>query len=299
MRINGTQDLVVQLALENQQRAQDAQVQVSSGKRAQDFKELAEDTQSALSTRSLLARNQNFQDAISSARVDLEANDARLNAVYDISRDVVDSLKTAIGQSRGDGLETTLDQTFEQLVGILNTQQNGRFIFGGTRTDTPPVNVSNRTQLTATGAANAFDNLGPNRNIRIADNLDLDVGVQADTVAQNIFQVFENLSNLGPFPDDDLSQADVTALQAEVANLETAIQDVQRAQTDNGLNLNRLTSAREQLEQESIALERFKSEVEDVDIAEAISRLRNDQTALEASFRSISLLQNTSLLNFI
>ncbi|MBK5910734.1 hypothetical protein CCR85_04410 [Rhodothalassium salexigens] len=299
MRITNDSDLLVQLALANRDRATESQLQVGSGKKAQDFKGLAEDTQTALSTRSLLSRNESLQGAVSRARVDLKATDTRLNTVYEIAQDLVQTLKNAVGQERGDGLEETLDKSFEQIVGILNGRQNDLYIFGGTRTDTPPVNVATRADLQATTTANAFDNFGPSREARVADNLTVELGVQADDVARNLFQVIENITNAGPFPDDKLSAAQIATLTTEVGNLETATRDVANAQTDNGLNLNRLNVASDQLEQEAIALERFKTEVEDVDPAEAINRLMNDKFALEASYRSINLLQQTTLLNFI
>ncbi|MEX0300304.1 MAG: flagellin [Kordiimonas sp.] len=46
-------------------------------------------------------------------------------------------------------------------------------------------------------------------------------------------------------------------------------------------------------------LETFIADLEDVDIAEAVTRLNNDQVALEASYRSIGSLSQLSLLRFL
>jgi flagellar hook-associated protein 3 FlgL len=54
----------------------------------------------------------------------------------------------------------------------------------------------------------------------------------------------------------------------------------------------------EHQEQETFMLN-FISDIEDVNMAEAITRVNNDQTALEVSYKLTSELSRLSLLNFI
>ena len=53
------------------------------------------------------------------------------------------------------------------------------------------------------------------------------------------------------------------------------------------------------LKDEILLVKQFIADIENINVAEAITRLNNDQTALEASFKVFSQLNSLSLLNFI
>ena len=52
-------------------------------------------------------------------------------------------------------------------------------------------------------------------------------------------------------------------------------------------------------ENELSFIDRFIANIEDTDIGEAVTKLNQDQLALESSFRVFSQLNSLSLLNFI
>ncbi len=97
----------------------------------------------------------------------------------------------------------------------------------------------------------------------------------------------------------ELSAAQFTFLQDQVQELENAINTMRQFEVQNGLVAERLDVIEQQHLDTGVFLETFIADIEDVDIAEAITRLNNDQTALEASYRAVSTLNELSLLRFL
>jgi len=54
-----------------------------------------------------------------------------------------------------------------------------------------------------------------------------------------------------------------------------------------------------QLQAASTVYKGFVSNIEDVDMAEALAKLNQNQTALQASYQTISQLNQLSLLNYL
>ena len=122
-------------------------------------------------------------------------------------------------------------------------------------------------------------------------------------MASEIFASFKRIADFdagasGPL-DGKLSAAQRSFLETEVGNIASAVQQIQNAQVKNGLAAKRLEVADSQHESTQIFLEGLISDIEDVDMAEAITRLNQDQVALQASFEALRTLGQLSLLNFL
>ena len=75
--------------------------------------------------------------------------------------------------------------------------------------------------------------------------------------------------------------------------------DINAAQATNGVHMRTLEDAQARLEGDRVFLIKFKADIEDADLGVAISRLAQDQAALEASFRMLAQLSRIPLLDFI
>src|SRR5690606_14451144 len=99
--------------------------------------------------------------------------------------------------------------------------------------------------------------------------------------------------------DGNLDAAQRSFLEGEIPNLMAAIDKVQARIAENGLRQNRVETVEEDLTASSNFLEIFVSDIEDVNVAEAITRMNADQIALQASYSIISHLSRLSLVNFL
>lgn len=91
----------------------------------------------------------------------------------------------------------------------------------------------------------------------------------------------------------------IAGMNTALTNLATAMEQVSNERVLIGARKNRMTSMEVLHDEVKIALIGFKSEREDVDIAQAITDLSLKQSALEASRASAARLLNTSILDFL
>ena len=220
-----------------------------------------------------------------------------------------------------DGAATELFESIQRLVlfdngthyCLLNTRENGRYIFSGTRTDTPAVNATTTTALAALGSGNhaqAFDNNTIQQRAKIDENQTLTYGVLADGAATELFEsiqrlvLFDNGTNnfgfttSGPFANE-LTDDQRDFLIQELAQITQAVDETNIAVAENGVHMRSLEDAQQRHEADRIFIRVFIGDIQDVNAAEAISQLNLDQLALDASFRVYAQLTRLSLIDFI
>ncbi len=111
---------------------------------------------------------------------------------------------------------------------------------------------------------------------------------------QNIIDQLQN-TGTGPAP----SAAVNNALASGLGNLDQALGRMLEQQADLGVRLNRIDSQRESNDAFTLQLQETLSEVRDLDLTEAISRLNLQLVALEAAQQSYVRIQGLSLFNFL
>ncbi len=128
--------------LNMQDRMENLQVQLSTGKKAHSLSELGNDRNFDMTIRSRQSRIEAFQSNISmvNLRLDFLSNSMeRLDEIEADSRGTVAS--GGIG-SQGSNMITTktlASARLDEVMVLLNSEINGRYLFGGSFSDTPPV----------------------------------------------------------------------------------------------------------------------------------------------------------------
>jgi flagellar hook-associated protein 3 FlgL len=251
-----------------------------------------------------------YQQTIGTIPGKLDANDVQIDGMLDAMEDLRENIQSMLANNQAEGFSEMLDQTFKFVTNSLNTNFDGTYLFSGAKTGTEPVNVNTLADLDAlvsppaSGAvSDAFDNGDVAFEAKIADGVDLDFGLLADNLGEEIFQEMLDLYQFdqgasGPL-QGELDATQFSFLQGQLASLETAIDNLRQVHVSNGLAYERLEVVDEQHADTAVFLETFIADIEDVDIAEAVTRLNNDQVALEASYQAIGSLSRLSLLQFI
>ena len=301
---SGQQQLLLQQLMQNQMRVFDGQRQVTTGKIAEDFAGLAGVTNTSLGARSFLSRTESYESTIKTIRGKMDAYDVQLNGILDSARELEQFVRISIGQFTADGFDAMLEQTYGFISNAMNTNIGGSYIFSGTKTGVIPVQETALDDMLALPAvSDVFANSNDKFVGRIADGVEMEFGVLADDVGQNLFTVIKDIAEFnsgsgGPL-QGNLTPVQVDFLKTKLAELGTAISGVQQLQVINGLGFKRLDVVESQHVDTGIFLEKFIADVEDVNMAEAITDLNQDQLILEASYRAISQIGNLSLLKFL
>ncbi len=102
----------------------------------------------------------------------------------------------------------------------------------------------------------------------------------------------------GPF-NAKTSAAQQGFLEGTIQTAADAASGVSGEAAGNGIRYKQVQDSITQLQSTSTVYKGFVSNLEDVDIAQALSKLQQNQVALQAAFKMTSTLNQDSLLNYI
>ena len=252
--------LLLNEVLRNQRRVFEAQNQIASGLKSPDFKGISRDAASLSVAKNSEARTQQFVDTNSELAHKLDLYDLTLQELSNVAQDLKQDLILAVNTNSGIAFRTKIDLLYDRVTNALNTRDNGRYIYGGTRTDIPPVAVTSPAQLqdpaTVTSVASVFANNNIKPAADIDQNLNLTYGVLADDVAADLVQALRRLMQFdagnnptdtgntatgetsdGPFPlVQPLTNNQRDFLIKELANATKAFDTLNQAVATNGVN---------------------------------------------------------------
>lgn len=279
--------------------------QIATGKVAEYFKDLAQDTGTLMSAKALQERTSQYQGTIQFMIGRLDIQNVHLEEVSGAADDLRQTVLEAVSTNKGMGLMDQVEIIFDSVVGVLNTKVDGKYIYGGTRTDVPPVNIDDISQLIAAASVDdVFDNNDLKQSNRIDDNVVIEHSFLANDIARDLFDAIKTIAEYdasmvtGPFAAD-LTPAQAAFLQSEVAGLATIFEDLTQVVAQNGRIHERVMSMVERHDAMELYVGGFIADIEEVDLNEAVVRLNRDQLATEATIRMISSLSDLTLLDFI
>ena len=227
-----------------------------------------------------------------------------LQSLVNVAKDLREVVFGAMNANSGLALRTTIDDLYGTTVSLLNTRDGNRYIFSGSRTDTAPVVSTTPAALEALGAGNellAFTNNSLKSQAKVDDNLTVTYGVLASDIAEDLFEIMQDLmiyETANGF-DNPMTTAQQAFLVSKIADLNTAFDTLNVAQATNGSVMSTLEDVQRRHDEDRNFLRSLIGDIEDVDLAEAITRLNQEQLALEASFQVFSTLNRITLLDFL
>ena len=281
-----------------------SQEQVATGKVADNFKDIAADAGVLLTAKKVESRTQQFQNNITELNTRVEVQNIQLTRIEDVAAELRQDVLDAISLESGAALTEKINSAFQQVLNTLNAQFDDRYIFGGTQSDQAPVNISTIDDLIAAASvSDVFDNNQLRQSVPIDEGQNITIGFLADQLGTDFLQVIKDLATFdasasGPF-GEQLTAAQRSFLESQLAPLSAAHEELINRTSENGLLSNQLESARERHDSTIISLQQFISDIEDVDLAEAVTRLNQDQIAVQASAKILADLGDLTLLNFL
>ena len=290
------------LSAENRQN--DAQNQVSTGKVATDLKGFDVQADTLTATRSLQARINSYVDNAKNLSSTLDVQDQALGQLATSAQSARGAIAEAVATGSADGLMTSLQGFLSQAADSLNTNYQGRYMFAGGQTGTAPVGSLTLADLTAAPTLSSlFGNDQQTTTSRLDDKQTVSTGFLASNLGQPLFQALQavealNQGGSGPL-SGQLTQAQQTALTNLLPQFDAAYDGLNTAVAQNGSAQNRVTAAQTALTDRQTALSGVLTGITDVDMGAAVSKLQLSQTALQASAQVFATLKASSLLNLL
>jgi flagellar hook-associated protein 3 FlgL len=273
-----------------QERLADAQSRVSSGKQIEKPSDDPLGAERAVRLRGELQTTSAYSTAVDESKSWLDATDSALSSINDIvqtARELtVQAANGATTPAARQSIKVQIDALTEQLKTTLNGAYDGRYIFSGTATDTPPYDLTSATPDAYQGDANAvIRQIGPGVSVQ--------VNVTADDVLSGLLPALRSIS--AHLASNDAASLQTTDLQA----LDTGLDTVADTRAQVGAVTNRVTAAGQRLADMHDVTTAFLSQTEDADLPQALTDLSAQQNALTAALHGGATLIQQSLMDFL
>jgi flagellar hook-associated protein 3 FlgL len=279
---------------QTQGRIRDAQTAIASGKAIDRFSDIPGTAGLLLRAKSDRAETTAFIGQNERLLDRMHTVDGTIGAVGDLAERMRALLVNRLDAATGSAvpLDSEIDSALEEVASRLNLRIDGRYVFGGSRTDTAPV-VLPSPPATTTDASLYYRGDLVAVTARVASDVELDHGV---TAADDGFALL--VSALGQARAAHLAQ-DRAGLESALTDLSAAMDGIAELRGAMGAKAARLEAITESQRSTMLYLDETVSRIEATDIPTALSRLAEDQASLEAAFVTVSRLSQLSLADYL
>lgn len=278
--------------------------QVASGKVSHNYAGLGTQTAALETARAAAARAQSFKTSAKEALRRLDLQDLQVTRLGELASELRLAMTDTLAGNDGTALMAQAASVFERAREILNAKDANGYLYGGERDGARPVTVGSLDELLALpDAASAFANGAIKRAVRVDEAGTVEIGLLASDLGTQLFGVLRGLAAFhagsdGPF-GQELTPAQRSFLESQIPAAIGAAQDLNAAAATNGYRHNQVSAAIERLDATAAVYKSFISDLEEVDLGEAVSRLNQNQVALAAALKVSSQLNRLSLLDFL
>lgn len=274
------------------------QEQLSSGTRLNELSDDPAATERSLALRSELRNMEQFRKNIDDGVGWLELSEATLNELETLFVETrglaVQGASQTYNSQQRRAIADQVDQYLEHTVSLSETRYRGRYIFGGTQTAQPPYQVQRDQNGNILALAPRGDT-GGSIEREVSDGITMQVNVPGREIFEGEDSVFGTLVQLR----DALRADDVAGVQNSLAGLTAVREKISTARGQVGARVNRLEITRNVLDRVSAEMAAILSADEDVDLAETIVSLRQEQDVFQAALASGNSVVPQSLMDFI
>jgi flagellar hook-associated protein 3 FlgL len=272
------------------------QEQISSGVKAQNFQELNGQVERFTLLESKIRRTEQFMDNNEIALARMQTADGALSTAVDIADQMEDLIVSARNSAINGSIPFVqqMKNMMQSMANVMNTNFDGRYIFGGTNTAVPPVPDFTVAPVNpGFPDASYYAGSGDNLIMRADDNVQYEFPVRADdpafqkmyAAAHLAIQAYESKSDTLMAKAVDLMQSGQTDLNGAQARTNTAIINVK--------------DTNERLESLTLYWKGVTEKVGKTDIVAATTEMSSYEAMLQATFQVYARLSQLRLSDFL
>lgn len=295
-------ELTMSYAMRTQSSLADRQIQIASGKKAQLYSSISTQTSELVNIERSVARTTQFTRNIDQAVARLAIMESAVGTMVDRATEVLSIMASAMsGTNINDVPLQSFAATFlGEIESLMNTKHEDRFIFAGSQTSNPAVDLSDVNYTPQAGLPGTFtadfdyyqgDTL--KLTVRSAETFETTYGITGDEPA------FEELLRALSYMDYAGANLDNAVLEEAYALMKSALNGLSDMRSRIGASSKVLESAKAGHEDYLTYATNLVSSLEDVDVAEATTRLAQHEVQLQASYLSVARISELSLLNYL
>ncbi|MAR56075.1 MAG: hypothetical protein CMM93_02735 [Rickettsiales bacterium] len=274
------------------------QNQISSGKKTDKFSGLNGQVEQFVFLEDRINKLIRYEENNTINKARLETTKLALQDMTEIVDDMEDLM--VLRRNGGIGKDAAFEQQMRSFVkslgASLNTTFEGKFLFAGTATNTPPVITEPEIPKSHTlGVPDTSYYQGSQENItmRLEDTIEIEGLLRADdSTFQNLFAAAFQSFEGDRLNDDEILKAAYNLIQAGKDQLIAKTAQV-------SADIVAVETTIERQENLRLYYKGVVGEVSDTDILEVSTQLSVDQTILQASFQAFATINQLRLADFL
>ena len=258
----------------------------------------------AMSLRTDLAGVKQHQRNVDEAQSWMSATSTTLSSITDLAQKAreltVQGATDTLPQSGRDAIADQIDQLIAGMKQEGNATYDGRYVLGGSRTNTPPYDATLTRTDPSVATNDAYSGDAASQLREIGPGVTLAVNVHGDEVLGGASGSSGDL--LGVLRDiaTHLRSGDTAALGGgDIKAVSDQIDNLLAVQARVGAGMNRLDTASSRLAQIEESTTSMLSNTEDADMAEVITNYSTQQAVYQSALNAGARIVQTSLLDFL
>ena len=272
----------------------DLQDQISSGIRAKNFKGLNGQVEQFIGLEAQIRKLDTFQKNNTVLEARLQSASQSVGSIIEVADQIEDLivLKRSAVTSENLSFKLQLQNKIKAVADALNVSSEGRYLFGGTRTDTKPVPEALVSNISV-GVPDTGYYVGSNESVvnRIDQSLEVEFPARGDDIAfQQVFAAV-NLALEGDNNDASLAKAVQLIQEAQLG-----LNGVQARFNSTIINVQEINNRNEQ---QALYLKGVTEQVAKTDVVAATTKMANDQATLQASYQVFARLIQLKLSDYL
>ncbi len=277
-------NITAQLFRQTEQMAK-TQERIITGKRINRPSDDPSGISSTLGYRKTISSLEQYNENIKNAKLHIDTVDNVLGMVGDLLREAKEIAYDTTPDQRAQ-MAVEVAALREQVLQMTNYQLDGQYVFNGDTTDTPPFTTAPWTYGGDTGT----------KDVTIGENLSVNIAADGSAIfgpnGNNVFDILDRLETA-------LTTDNAPAIEAEIAELDTAVDRINNVRAQNAGIYKRLEATENHYTYFKVNVEEMLSQTEDADIAEAIIEFQVQKTTYESTLATSSMVLQKSLIDFL
>ncbi|NLM35187.1 MAG: flagellar hook-associated protein FlgL [Clostridiales bacterium] len=314
---------------------QELQQQMTSGKEIRRPSDNPFKVARAMQLHSSINANKQYNENISDTINWLDTTDTALGQVGDVLQRIRELIVSAGNASYSENERRAIKDEINEKIGeiaqILNTNFDGKYIFGGTRGTTKPVDAApdpstNNTKLfynsrsgteldpnsTDVDVQNELNMIKGKMSVEISQGVSMEYNVTAadiieftseDGTKYNLMELLTNITNHLDGKDNDGNPDTDKALEllnkSDLKGITDTINNLLKIRSEVGAKQNRMDSAKLRNEEETFNMTEILSQTEDIDITEKTMQYATMQVVYMASLQTSARVLQPTLMDYL
>jgi len=296
---------ILQYIQNNKTSADALTAQIATGLKSPDFAGISSQAAQLVSLTDQSSKQQDYINTINTVSTRLQVMSLSVGSIETLATQFVGNLPADAYNTTGETIQAQAQQVLAQVAGYLNTQDGSDYVFSGNKTTIVPVNTAglpNPGTLTSSvsGAPPNGYYQGDNGTAQatVDNGVTLTYGVDANNPAfEQFIRTLNYLANAPAF--DQNNPADVANVTKATAMLNQSVTAIQAVEGTISLQQGQLSNQLTTHQNAASLATSTIANIEQIDPASAITELDTLQTQLQASYQTVSILQQLSLVNYL